>query len=83
MTPNTFTSTWTRPGFVFSFPWHRDVWYSAPAQQINWWLPIFPVRDGTFRLLTLTGGDSCLTAEAASPRRTCPGPARCRRSPRQ
>ena len=29
-------------GVAFAFPWHRDVWYSAPAQQINWWLPIFP-----------------------------------------
>nr|BFE56505.1 hypothetical protein GCM10020063_010310 [Dactylosporangium thailandense] len=31
-------------GVAFAFPWHRDVWYSAPAQQVNWWLPIFPVR---------------------------------------
>ena len=31
-------------GIAFAFPWHRDVWYSAPAQQINWWLPIYPVR---------------------------------------
>jgi hypothetical protein len=30
---------------AFAFPWHRDVWYSAPAQQVNWWLPIFPVRE--------------------------------------
>jgi hypothetical protein len=32
-------------GIAFAFPWHRDVWYSAPAQQINWWLPIFPVEE--------------------------------------
>ena len=32
-------------GVAYAFPWHRDTWYSAPAQQINWWLPIFPVRD--------------------------------------
>jgi hypothetical protein len=32
-------------GVAFAFPWHRDVWYSAPAQQVNWWLPIFPVRE--------------------------------------
>ena len=32
-------------GVAVAFPWHRDAWYSAPAQQINWWLPIFPVRD--------------------------------------
>ena len=32
-------------GIAFAFPWHRDVWYGAPAQQINWWLPVFAVRD--------------------------------------
>lgn len=32
-------------GIAFAFPWHRDVWYSAPPQQINWWLPVFPVRE--------------------------------------
>lgn len=32
-------------GIAFAFPWHRDVWYSAPAQQINWWLPVFPVSE--------------------------------------
>jgi len=31
-------------GVAFAFPWHRDVWYSAPRQQLNWWMPIFPVR---------------------------------------
>jgi hypothetical protein len=32
-------------GIAFAFPWHRDVWYSAPAQQVNWWLPVFPVKE--------------------------------------
>lgn len=32
-------------GVAFAFPWHRDVWYSAPAQQLNWWLPVFPARE--------------------------------------
>jgi hypothetical protein len=32
-------------GVAYAFPWHRDVWYSAPAQQLNWWLPIFPARE--------------------------------------
>jgi hypothetical protein len=32
-------------GIAFAFPWHRDVWYSAPAQQINWWLPVLPVSE--------------------------------------
>jgi hypothetical protein len=31
-------------GIAYAFPWHRDSWYSAPVQQLNWWLPIFPVR---------------------------------------
>ena len=32
-------------GIAYAFPWHRDVWYSAPAQQINWWLPVFAARE--------------------------------------
>ena len=32
-------------GIAYAFPWHRDVWYSAPAQQINWWLPVFAIRE--------------------------------------
>jgi hypothetical protein len=32
-------------GVAYAFPWHRDVWYGAPPQQINWWLPVFPVRE--------------------------------------
>jgi hypothetical protein len=32
-------------GVAYAFPWHRDSWYSAPFQQLNWWLPIFPVRE--------------------------------------
>jgi len=31
-------------GVAFAFPWHRDTWYSAPAQQINWWLPVYSAR---------------------------------------
>jgi len=32
-------------GVAYAFPWHRDVWYSAPAQQLNWWLPVFAARE--------------------------------------
>jgi hypothetical protein len=32
-------------GAAFGFPWHRDLWYSAPPQQINWWLPVYPLRE--------------------------------------
>ncbi len=31
-------------GVAFAFPWHRDTWYSAPAKQINWWLPVYTAR---------------------------------------
>jgi hypothetical protein len=41
-------------GVAFAFPWHRDVWYSAPAQQVNWWLPIFPVRPDNAMAFDLT-----------------------------
>ena len=29
------------------FPGIADVWYSAPAQQINWWLPCIVARGRT------------------------------------
>jgi len=44
-------------GVAFAFPWHRDAWYSAPAQQINWWLPIFPVREDNAMSFDLTNFD--------------------------
>jgi hypothetical protein len=28
-------------GVGYAHHMHRDTWYSAPMQQINWWLPIF------------------------------------------
>jgi hypothetical protein len=31
-------------GVAFAFPWHRDAWYSAPPQQLNWWMPVYPAR---------------------------------------
>ena len=30
-------------GAGYAFPMHRDTWWSAPLQQLNWWLPIYPV----------------------------------------
>ena len=32
-------------GIAFAFPWHRDTWYAAPKQQVNWWLPVYDVRE--------------------------------------
>jgi len=47
-------------GVAFAFPWHRDTWYSAPAQQINWWLPIFPVRDDNAMSFDLASFDQAV-----------------------
>ena len=47
-------------GVAFAFPWHRDVWYSAPAQQINWWLPIFPVREDNAMSFDLASFDQAV-----------------------
>src|SRR5579872_5082149 len=30
-------------GIAYAFHPHRDTWYSAPVQQLNWWLPIYPL----------------------------------------
>jgi hypothetical protein len=47
-------------GVAFAFPWHRDVWYSAPAQQINWWLPVFPVRENNAMSFDLASFDQAV-----------------------
>ncbi len=48
-------------GIAYAFPWHRDVWYSAPRQQINWWLPVFPVRDDNAMRFDLPSFDRVVT----------------------
>jgi hypothetical protein len=42
-------------GVACAFPWHRDSWYSAPAAQLNWWLPIFPIREDNSMAFDMTG----------------------------
>jgi hypothetical protein len=41
-------------GIAFAFPWHRDAWYSAPPQQLNWWMPVFPARPDNAMSFDLT-----------------------------
>jgi len=31
-------------GIAYAWHPHRDTWYSAPPQQINWWMPVWPIR---------------------------------------
>lgn len=30
-------------GIAKAFQPHRDTWYAAPLQQVNWWMPVWPV----------------------------------------
>jgi hypothetical protein len=32
-------------GIAYAFQAHRDTWYAAPPQQINWWLPVWPAAE--------------------------------------
>jgi hypothetical protein len=31
-------------GLAYQFHPHRDTWFSAPFQQLNWWLPVYAVE---------------------------------------
>jgi len=31
-------------GLAYAFKPHRDLWYSTPKCQINWWLPVYPIE---------------------------------------
>ena len=36
-----------KAGLALQFHPHRDTWFSAPQQQINWWLPVTRSKAGT------------------------------------
>ncbi len=31
-------------GLAYQFHAHRDTWFSAPQQQLNWWLPVYEIE---------------------------------------
>ncbi len=31
-------------GLAYAFHPHRDTWFSAPASQLNWWLPVYEIE---------------------------------------
>jgi hypothetical protein len=33
-----------KAGLAYQFHPHRDTWFSAPQQQLNWWLPVYAVE---------------------------------------
>ena len=37
-----FPSHYLTTGIAYAHHPHRDTWYSAPACQFNWWMPIYP-----------------------------------------
>jgi hypothetical protein len=38
-----YPSDFLTSGIAYAFHPHRDTWYSAPPQQLNWWMPIYPL----------------------------------------
>ena len=38
-----FPSNYLSSGIAYAFHPHRDTWYSAPASQVNWWMPIYEI----------------------------------------
>lgn len=38
-----YPSSFLSSGIAYAFHPHRDTWYAAPAMQLNWWLPIYPI----------------------------------------
>jgi hypothetical protein len=39
-----YPSDFLTSGIAYAFHPHRDTWYSAPPQQLNWWMPIYPLE---------------------------------------
>jgi hypothetical protein len=33
-----------KAGLAYQFHAHRDTWFSAPQQQLNWWLPVYEIE---------------------------------------
>jgi hypothetical protein len=33
-----------KAGIAYAFHPHRDTWYSAPFNQLNWWMPVYEVQ---------------------------------------
>ena len=39
-----YPSDFLSSGIAYAFHPHRDTWYSAPNCQLNWWMPIYPIK---------------------------------------
>jgi len=37
-------SQYMNAGLALQFHSHRDTWFSAPQQQLNWWLPVYAIE---------------------------------------
>lgn len=84
-------------GIAFAFHPHRDTWYSAPVNQINWWLPVYDVGPDnglaihpqywerplkTGRAITTTCNGNAPAASSRRPKSTLSSIPSCGRSPR-
>lgn len=38
-----FPGDYLKSGIAYAFHPHRDTWYSAPFNQINWWFPVYSI----------------------------------------
>jgi hypothetical protein len=39
-----FPGDYLKSGIAYAFHPHRDIWYSAPVCQLNWWMPVYPLN---------------------------------------
>ena len=56
-----FPGDYLKTGIAYAFHPHRDTWYSAPFNQINWWMPGLPDQ-----LRKLHGDSSALLGRSDS-----------------
>ncbi len=52
-------------GIAYAFPWHRDTWYAAPAQQINLWFPVANVTPRNAMKFDLSCFDKAVENDSA------------------
>jgi hypothetical protein len=43
----TMTSQYLNAGLTLQFDPHRDTWFSNPACQVNWWIPVYDVTENS------------------------------------
>ncbi|NMH98512.1 hypothetical protein [Pseudonocardia acidicola] len=52
-------------GIAYAFQAHRDTWYGAPPQQINWWMPVWPAAADNVMEFFPRGFGNCVENNSA------------------